>query len=110
MPHGDHVSEEDFNRSQPPRQKMNVPRFAMILLIAVFAVFAVIALYSLFVLTALVRTGYHEARSATQRENIKQNLKQIELALQNYHIQEAEQRQHAQTNEPLQDQSVPRSD
>lgn len=104
MPHGDHVSEEDFNRSQPPRQKMSVPRFAMILLIAV------IALYSLFVLTALVRTGYHEARSATQRENIKHNLKQIELALQNYHIQEAEQRQYAQTNEPLQDQSVLRSD
>ncbi len=83
---------------------MSVPRFVIIMLIVV------IALYSLVVLTIFIRTGIGEARNATQRENIKQNLKQIGIALQNYHAQEAEQKQHIQSNEPLQDQSAPGSD
>lgn len=104
MPDGGHISEEDFNRSQPARQKMSVPRFVIIMLIVV------IALYSLVVLTFFIRTGIGEARKATQRENIKQNLKQIGIALQNYHAQEAEQKRHMQDNQPLQDQSAPGSD
>lgn len=104
MPNGDHISEEDYNRSQPARQKMSVSRFAIIMLIVV------IALYSLVVLTIFIRTGIGEARKATQRENIKQNLKQIGIALQNYQAQEAEQKRKTQTSDPLQEQTTPRSD
>ncbi|MCA9021696.1 MAG: hypothetical protein KDA74_16215 [Planctomycetaceae bacterium] len=104
MPDCAQSSEEDFNRSNPTRQKMSISRFVILMLIVV------VALYSLAVLTTFIRTGTREAHNATQREKIKQNLKQIGIALQNYHAQEAEQKRHIQINEPLQEQVAPRSD
>ena len=96
MSNGDHL-EEDINHSQPPHQKTSATQYVIILVIVI------IALYSIIVLTTFVKTGINEARRASQRENIKQNLKQIGIALQNYH----EHEQLRKTEVPLQNHESP---
>lgn len=80
MPHGDHM-EEDINHSQPPHQKRSATHYVIILVIVI------VALYSIVALSNFIKTGIDEGRRANQRENIKQNLKQIGIALQNYQSQ-----------------------
>ncbi|QDT85725.1 hypothetical protein [Gimesia chilikensis] len=74
--------EQKINQSQPSEQKSQIAPFFLKLIIGGISVYIVI------MLGFIILTGTREANDSMRRKEIKQNLTQIGIALEQYAAQE----------------------